>query len=206
MSEHGFVSLVRRTAGGWSQPVSVHADGWRVLGCPVNGPAVAARGRRVAVAWYTYAGEKPSVRLAFSEDAGATFQPPLEVDAPRSGRVPLGRVDVALGEEGDALVSWLAAEREQATLLVRRVSDGGQLGAPVSVMETSAERQSGFPRMERLGDSLLFAWTETGRPTRVRVARLSLAEVPTAPTRAEAEAGPSTAAPTLLAAGQTNGP
>jgi len=196
------ISLVRRTAGGWSQPVSVHADGWRVPGCPVNGPAVAARGRRVAVAWYTYAGEKPSVRLAFSEDAGASFQPPIEVDAPRGGRVPLGRVDVALGEEGDALVSWLAAEREQATLLVRRVTAGGRLGAPVPLVETSAERQSGFPRMERLGDSLLFAWTETGRPTRVRVARLSLAEVPTAPARAEAEAGPSTAGLTPLAAGQ----
>ncbi|HEX8819681.1 MAG TPA: redoxin domain-containing protein [Archangium sp.] len=196
------ISLVRRTAGGWSPPQSVHADGWRVPGCPVNGPAVAARGRRVAVAWYTYAGDRPSVRLAFSEDAGASFQPPLEVDAPKGGRVPLGRVDVVLGEKGDALVSWLAAERERATLLVRRVTAEGQLGAPVPVVETSAERQSGFPRMERLGDTLLFAWTETGRPTRVRAARLSLAEVPTAPSRAEAEASASTAAPAPLAAGQ----
>ena len=196
------ISLVRRTAGGWSQPVSVHADGWRVPGCPVNGPAVAARGRRVAVAWYTYAGEKPSVRLAFSEDAGASFQPPLEVDGPKGGRVPLGRVDVVLGEEGEALVSWLAAERDQATLLVRRVTAEGRLGAPVPLVETSAERQSGFPRMERLGDQLLFAWTETVRPTHVRVARLSLAEVPTAPARAEPETRASTAALAPLAAGQ----
>ncbi len=196
------ISLVRRTANGWSQPVRVHADGWKVPGCPVNGPAVAARGRRVAVAWFTSAGNRPSVRLAFSEDAGASFQPAVEVDAPRGSRVPLGRVDVVLGEEGEALVSWLAAEREQATLLVRRVSAEGRLGAPVSVMETSAERQSGFPRMERLGKSLLFAWTEASRPSGVRAARLSLAEVPTAPALAEAESGITAAGLTPLAPGQ----
>lgn len=196
------ISLLRRTASGWSPPVPVHADGWRVPGCPVNGPVVAARGRRVAVAWYTYAEDRPSVRLAFSEDAGASFQPPLEVDAPRSGRAPLGRVDVVLGEEGEALVSWLAAERDQATLFVRRVTAEGRLGAPVPVMETSAERQSGFPRMERLGNTLLFAWTEASRPSRVRAARLPLAEVPTAPSRTVAEPRPPTASLTPLAVGQ----
>jgi len=74
--------ILRRTAQGWSAPSPVHADGWKVPGCPVNGPAVAASGRRVAVAWYTYADERPRVRLAFSDDAGARFGAPVEVDGP----------------------------------------------------------------------------------------------------------------------------
>src|SRR5581483_9127550 len=45
------ISVSRLSGGRWSAPVTVHADGWRIEACPVNGPAVAARGRDVAVAW-----------------------------------------------------------------------------------------------------------------------------------------------------------
>ncbi len=172
------IFILRLTRKGWSPPRPVHADGWRVPGCPVNGPSVAARGRRVAVAWYTYAEDRARVRLAFSEDAGATFGAPLEVEGPTGGRVPIGRVDVVLEEDGSALVSWLASEREEASLFVRRLKADGRRGSPFLVTKTSAHRQSGFPRMERLGDSLFFAWTEAETPSRVRVAALPAAQVP----------------------------
>ncbi|MFQ5720322.1 MAG: hypothetical protein ACE5IK_12305, partial [Acidobacteriota bacterium] len=47
------ISIIRATPDGWSAPVPIHADGWKVPGCPVNGPAVAADAgdpSRVAVA------------------------------------------------------------------------------------------------------------------------------------------------------------
>jgi peroxiredoxin len=180
------IFVMRRTQKGWSQPRPVHADGWKVPGCPVNGPAVAARGRRVAVAWYTYAGDRPRVRLAFSEDAGATFGAPVEVDGPAGGRVPLGRVDVALEEDGAALVSWLASEREEASLFIRRVTADRRMGSELLVTKTRADRQSGFPRMERLGGSLYVAWTEVGTPSRIRLVRLPAAAVPRASRPADA--------------------
>ncbi len=99
------VSVIRRIAAGWSQPVRVHADNWKIPGCPVNGPAIAAAGRRVAVAWFTAAPPNPRVQAAFSEDGGATFGPAVVVD----GDKPFGRVDLALDGNGDALVTWLAA-------------------------------------------------------------------------------------------------
>jgi peroxiredoxin len=174
------IFILRRTGTRWSQPRPVSADGWKVPGCPVNGPAVAARGRRVAVAWYTYAGDRPRVRLAFSEDAGASFGAPLDVDGPRGSHVPLGRVDVVLEEDGSALVSWLASAREEASLLVRRVTADGRLGEVLHLEKTRADRQSGFPRMERLGNSLFVAYTEVGAPSHVRVVQLPAADVPPA--------------------------
>jgi thiol-disulfide isomerase/thioredoxin len=172
------IFILRRTRKGWSQPRPVHADGWRVPGCPVNGPSVAARGRQVAVAWYTYAEDRPRVRLAFSNDAGATFGAPLEVDGPTGGRAPLGRVDVALEEDGAALVSWLASQREEASLLVRRLTADGRKGQELLATKTGADRQSGFPRMERMGDALYFAWTVAGTPSQVRALRLPVTSVP----------------------------
>lgn len=70
---------------------AVHADGWKITRCPVNGPASASRGATLAVAWFTSASARPSGQLAFSEDAGATFGPPI-VPARRSSsteEVPL---------------------------------------------------------------------------------------------------------------------
>lgn len=195
------IFILRRTRKGWSEPRAVHADGWRVPGCPVNGPTVVASGRKVAVAWYTYAEDRPRVRLAFSEDAGARFGPPVEVDGPVGSRVPLGRVDVVLEDDGSALVSWLASEREEASLFVRRVTPDGRLGSPLTLAKTRADRQSGFPRMERLGGSLLVAWTEVSTPSHVRVVQLPATEVP----QAAAPANTAAAAPApveTLALGQ----
>lgn len=185
------IFILRRTGATWSKPQPVHADGWKVPGCPVNGPAVAARERRVAVAWYTYAGDRPRVRLAFSEDAGASFGAPLEVDGPKGSRVPIGRVEVVLDEDGSALVSWLASERETASLLVRRLTADRKLGEVLHVQNTRADRQSGFPRLERLGGSLFLAWTETGTPSHVRVLQWPTTDVPPATTPADTAQEPS---------------
>jgi len=187
------ISILRRTKKGWSQPRAVHADGWKVPGCPVNGPSVAARGRKVAVAWYTYAEDRPRVRLAFSEDAGATFGAPLEVDGPRGSRIPLGRVDVALDEDGSALVSWMASERENAEVLLRRATADGRLGSELPVTKTRADRQSGFPRLERLGPSLFMSWTEVGTPSHVRAVRFPAANVPAVTASAQAAQEPARA-------------
>src|SRR5690606_29736243 len=47
------VLVVRWTGNGWSVPAAVHDDGWRISGCPVNGPQADAAGDTVAVAWFT---------------------------------------------------------------------------------------------------------------------------------------------------------
>lgn len=164
------IAIVRFVDGRWTTPRPVHEDGWRIPGCPVNGPAVAADGERVAVAWYTMAADTPRVRVAFSDDAGVRFGAPLRVD----GGDPVGRVDVLLLDDGSAVVSWLERVGEDAEIRIRRVARDGQLGPARVISPTSPARSSGFPRMARAGDVLLLAWTDPAEPSRVRsaVARL----------------------------------
>ena len=184
------ISIVRRVEGRWSAPAPIHEDGWKVDGCPVNGPSIAAAGDRVAVAWYTAAGEKPRVLLAFSRDAGASFGAPVEID----GTGPLGRVHVALDEEGGALVLWVAGEGHKAAVRLRRAASGGSLGEPLTIAPTTPARSSGFPRLARSGGALVVAWVESGDTTRVRAATLPLSAVP-AVTRAAAAANESPGRP-----------
>lgn len=170
------VSIVRRTDGGWSEPRPVHRDGWVFPACPVNGPAVAARGERVAVAWFTGAGDIPRVQLAFSADAGMSFGEPVRID---DGN-PAGRVDVAILDDGSAVVSWLERAGGSAEVRIRTVLDDGRRGPATSVGSTADGRSSGFPRMARgpRGD-LLLAWTDSrDGGSRVRIARASPARSP----------------------------
>jgi len=157
---------VSRQQGNWAAPHPVHPDNWEINGCPVNGPSVAADGRRVAIGWYTEASASPRVKAIFSNDAGATFGKAVEVD----DGAALGRVDVLLLPDGSALVCWMSGTAEGGAIKVRRVRPDGSLGPPSVVAETSISRSSGFPRMARLGEEVHFAWTEFGTPSHVRTA------------------------------------
>jgi hypothetical protein len=160
------VATVRYAQGRWSQPVTLGADGWEIHGCPVNGPAVAAVDSRAAVAWFSAPGEQGRVQVAFSADAGRTFGAPIRVD---DGR-PLGRVDVALLDGDEAVVSWLELGPAGAEVRARTVAPGGTRGAALTVAPSSEARSSGFPRIERAGGELLVAWRDSGTPSRVRTA------------------------------------
>ena len=82
----------------------------------------------------------------------------------------MGRVDVVLLRDGSALVSWMAGNTEGGANKVRRVSPDGTLGPVAVIAQTDVSRSSGFPRMALLGDTVHFAWTQFGKPSRVRTA------------------------------------
>ena len=149
------IAIVRRVGQTWTPPVHVARDGWHYPGCPVNGPALSAAGDTVAIAWYTAPEGAPRVFTAFSHDGGAAWSAPRRVD---DGR-PLGRVDVELLADGGALVTWLESGRGRAEVRARRVGGVGRASRSWRVTESSDARSSGFPRLLRVGDEVLFAWT-----------------------------------------------
>ena len=167
------IAIVRETPRGWTKPSPVARDGWKISGCPVNGPAVAASGRSVAVVWFTAADGKPRVEAAFSSDAGTHFDPPILVD----GAAPLGRVGIVLDDNGDAIVVWAATDGGSPTIRLRRVSPAGRLGEPVIVAPTSVARTGGLPSLARAGQSLVIAWIAKADPPLLAAAILPAASV-----------------------------
>ena len=161
------ISFVRRTASGWTKPQALHADGWKIAGCPVNGPQIDAIGRHAATAWFTAAEEKGRAFVAFSGDGGATFTRPMPIDTGK----PIGRLDVLLLDETTALVTWLeqtATGGEIRARIVRR--DGAE--PSIKIAHSSTARAAGFARTARSGSDVYFAWTEhDGKSKRIHVAR-----------------------------------
>lgn len=184
------ISAIRGDASGWSEPYRLSNDRWRIPGCPVNGPAMAADGRRVAAAWFTAGDGGPKVRTALSIDGGRSFGHPVEV----TDGAAVGRVDVVLEPEGTALVSWIGrfdggeedgagTDQAMGAVWLRRVAPDGGVGSAIALAETSTARASGFPRVLLHGDEVWLAWVETGDPARLRFGRLPRAVVPaTSPT------------------------
>ena len=151
------INVLRLDRGSWSKPVNVHNDGWQIHGCPVNGPAIGANGKHVAVAWFTAARDMPRMNVAFSQDGGKAFGAPIRSDEGS----PQGRVGITLLADGSALVSWMEMKGFGETLLTRRVDPNGSRG-PVTTMASNARgRTSGFPQIVRSGDDIYYAWTES---------------------------------------------
>ena len=165
------IAVVRQTGTGWSKPRLLHADGWKIVGCPVNGPQVDARGKHVSAAWFTAAGEHGRAYVAFSDDGGASFGEPIVID---DGK-PVGRVDVVMLDADTAIATWLEQTASGAEFRARRVPRKGRPLPSVKVADSSAARAAGFARAAVMGQDLYVAWIEQSAVTkRIHVARVRL--------------------------------
>lgn len=157
-SEIRDILVARLDGAGWTAPAPVHADNWKIAGCPVNGPAVAAAGTQALVAWYSEGDGAPAVRLARSSDAGDSFAAPLVV---ARGPDVLGRVDAALDGE-HAWVAWLREDAAgQALMLARYRAD---LGSELQRLEVARlqgrGRATGFPKLALQSGVAWLVWTD----------------------------------------------
>ncbi len=172
-SEIRDIYVSRLVAGQWSEPVPVHRDNWRIAACPVNGPALSANGTGVALAWFTAKGDEGHTFVAFSSDSGRSFGQPVRLDDASA----LGRVDVALLDDGSAAATWIEFADGKAQFRMRRVTAAGERSPAVTVAGLTANRTSGYPRMAKSGEELIFAWTESGSPSKIATARVAVPKV-----------------------------
>jgi hypothetical protein len=151
------IHVTRVETGAWTKATPIHADNWMIDACPVNGPALSARGRAVAAAWFTAAGGDGHAYAAFSSDAGRTWGAPIRLDDATS----LGHVDVELLDGGDAVVSWVEFANERSQFRVRRVTPSGERSQAVVLSGEGDGRLSGYPHIARHGNDVVFAWSES---------------------------------------------
>ncbi|MDA8961998.1 hypothetical protein N9H37_01405 [Congregibacter sp.] len=168
------IAIVRLIDEKWTAPAIVHKDNWQVMGCPVNGPAVAARDNVVAVAWFTAVKDSPKVQLVLSKDSGASFAQPMPV----AGSDTNGRVDVEILVNGEVVVSWMDTQTAQAKIVLSRFSPAGQFIDSIDVAVSSGSRRSGFPVIESVENTVYVSWTDISDTPRVRVARVDFDDKP----------------------------
>jgi len=163
------ISLIQNR-GAWFQPRIAHPDRWHIEACPVNGPHLDTDGARTALIWFSAPQDQPAVKLAFSEDGGATFTPPLRIDTGNA----LGRAQVMVLPNQSALAFWLENKAGTATLLARHIRNNALRDEP---FELARGGNIGYPHVARARDGISLTWPEkdTESVSRVRVGLLSIA-------------------------------
>ncbi len=152
------IASARFENAAWTPPKLVHADGWTIDGCPMNGPAVAADGEVAVTAWYTEAGGTPQVQLARSSDAGDHFATPVAVD---QGAAVFGQVAVALTAQ-QVWVSWLREDASGQTLMLARYApDLSKRLQTLEVAKLAAKgHASGLPQLVANASGAWLVWTD----------------------------------------------
>ncbi len=164
------MSIVRLVNGEWTSPQTIHADGWKIAGCPVNGPKVDALGNSVAVAWYTGANQDPKVNIVFSNDGGETFSKPIRVD----DGATIGRIDLVMVSQDEAWVTWLESGENGTEIRARSIKSNGKAGPSVKVASTRKSRSSGFPQLVMFNDNLMVAFTDLMDKPQVRLGLIKI--------------------------------
>ncbi|MFC7358170.1 hypothetical protein ACFQO1_10750 [Jejudonia soesokkakensis] len=168
------ISITRLIDSIWTKPETIHKDNWKIAGCPVNGPAVDALDDHLAVAWFTAKNDKPKVHVIFSEDNGETFDIPIRVDTNES----LGRVDLVMLSKESAAIVWMELLEDETLIQLIKVNSNGSRGEVMTVSKTDSSRASGFPQLEKVGDTLFLAWAmlkEGG--SSIKTAKVAIAQL-----------------------------
>lgn len=159
------MSIVRLIGDQWTEPKAIHNDNWKIAGCPVNGPRVAAEGNNLAVAWFSAATDTSKVNVIFSTDGGDTFGKPIRVDE----KSAIGRVDIAMINDKSIIVSWM----EGTMIKAAKVHADGTIEPSIIIASSSESRSSGFPQMTKSGNQIIFAWTDD-KEKNIKMATLPL--------------------------------
>jgi hypothetical protein len=161
------LGLVKWEEQNWSETFPVHMDLWEIAACPVNGPNISAWKNHVGVVWYSAANDRPEVKVAFSENNGKNFAPPIKIDLGKT----IGRVGIAMINQETAFVTWM----EEGKILGRKVTSQGRLGNPIVIAQSSEKRSSGFPQLSYDGENIWLAWTEDSEDWRkIKVSNINI--------------------------------
>jgi hypothetical protein len=152
------------------EAIALASEGWKMPGCPVNGPAAAMLpdGITLATASFTGLDAKPKVELSFTtmKEAAAPPSAPIVVD----DTTPIGRVDLVVVDEVTVLVTWLTKTQDDtadtASWVGQLFRPDGPVGAARRIMSVSASRSAGIPRAARAGNGVIFAWAQSGKGTK----------------------------------------
>ncbi|MDZ4812894.1 MAG: hypothetical protein SGI99_09820 [Pseudomonadota bacterium] len=159
---------LRDRQGKWSAPHAVHADNWKIGGCPVNGPALAVNDDHALAIWTTMQGDVLSVRSAIGNRNG--FGRMIELER---GARTLGRVDATPWGKNKFLVSWVsgdsmtsAAETNtpstETTSIRLNVLDSRLKSVARAIIATLPKGANpGMPRIATSATAAIAVWTES---------------------------------------------
>jgi len=163
-----YFSILKDT--GWITPKAIHPDGWKINGCPVNGPRIAASKNLIAVAWYTESGGFRKTLLNTSSDCGKSFSKPVILSFDSTA---MGRIDIQINDDQDIYVSYMEEHKDEAAIWLAKCNSNGQILKKEIIAKNGKSRKSGFPRMAIYDKHIYIAYRDILYTDRIKVLKIS---------------------------------
>ena len=151
-------------------PTRLSDDGWKIAGCPDDGPAMAADSHGgLHIAWPTFVeGETPRKGIFFASMAeGQAFTPRLRLD---SGQADAAHPQIAADDHGASAVVWDEHAAGARRIVLRRI-DKGAAAAP----EVFAADGGLYPVVAAAEGHWVVVWSQLGPDKRQVLAGRRLA-------------------------------
>jgi hypothetical protein len=145
----------------FGEPVVVHADGWKIDGCPHAGASLGVSSDgALHVSWYTAAEGRQGIWYAHSADGAATFSAPVALQT--EAWVPVAQTKLAVDAQDNVWIAWddrrekqyrvhLALAREGSIAQRLELEDNGQSPAMAGGSDAWVAWQTGAgPVVRRL--------------------------------------------------------
>jgi hypothetical protein len=149
----------------FSPPVRVAVDNWKVAGCPHTGPAMAQRGKRLYLAWYTEGSDgKAGIKVSWSDDGALSFSPAVMASGET---LDANHPALSVSPDGKLLLVFQARDRVQKDGWKRleaylvEISEAGKMSPPLSV--PGSQKAVSYPTLAAGSVGRVYiAWTEPG--------------------------------------------
>ncbi|CAI8378806.1 MAG: Uncharacterised protein [Flavobacterium sp. SCGC AAA160-P02] len=161
---------IKNKNGVWQDSKPVHYDGWRINGCPVNGPKVVSNSSNLAVAWFTVVNSIPIVNVSFSTTFGDSFLAPIKINDVDA----IGRVDIDFLNKNEVIVSYMETDDLGTYLRVKKVSIDGKMSKSLTVANIDGGRNTGVPQLEIVNNEIFVVYTtSSGGKNQLRSVKLN---------------------------------
>lgn len=154
----------------WTTPRPIHVDGWKINGCPVNGPRIASSNDLIAVAWYTESGGFRKTLLSTSTDCGESFSKPVVLSFDSAA---MGRIDIQITNNQDIYISYMEEHEDEAALWLAKCNSGGEILLKEIIAKNGKSRKSGFPRMAVFENHIYIAYRDILTSDRIKILKIS---------------------------------
>ena len=96
------------------------------------------------------------MNVAFSDDDGKSFATPFIIE----NKDPIGRVDLEMLPNGDALVSWVEWIDGNEIINICRASQEHGCKAKEQLVFNASNASLNFPQLERVNEDIYLVWTQ----------------------------------------------
>jgi hypothetical protein len=168
---------VSRGGAGFGDSVRVHEDGWRIEGCPDDGPSmVVDASNRAHLVWPTVVHEKTDMGIFYASTAdGVSFSPRSPL--PGAGGMDPSHPQLALDGSGRLTAVWdEAIEKQRRVVMTKAVpaGDGAPSWSEPELLDDGAPGSSAtYPVAAASGSGVVVVWTSLlGGESVIRVRRV----------------------------------